>query len=57
LIFPKDDHLKLFDAVKEILNKGKESYTAACVARAQRLYDSTERYQDYLSVYRQWDRG
>jgi glycosyltransferase involved in cell wall biosynthesis len=57
MIIPKDDHLKLFDAVKEILDKGKESYTPACVARAQKLYDSTDRYRDYLSVYRQFGLG
>jgi len=54
LIVPKDDFFKLFYAVTEILNKGKESYSKACTARAQNLYDGTERYQDYMSVYRQW---
>jgi glycosyltransferase involved in cell wall biosynthesis len=51
-IVPKDDLRKMADAVTEILHKGKDFYQANCVARARAFYDSSERYQEYLSLYR-----
>lgn len=42
---------KLIDAVNHIKEKGKQSYTEACVNRANRLYKKEDRYREYIDLY------
>ena len=42
---------KLMEAINQIKEKGKQSYTDACVNRAQRLYRKEERYREYIELY------
>lgn len=42
---------KLIDAINKIKDKGKQSYSGACVNRAHRLYKKEDRYQEYIELY------
>ena len=42
---------KLIDAINKVKDKGKQSYSEACVNRAQRLYKKEDRYQEYIDLY------
>ena len=42
---------KLIDAIKKVKDKGKQSYSEACVNRAHRLYKKEDRYQEYIDLY------
>ena len=41
----------LISAVKEVLENGKDAYSRKCRKRAERLFDSRRRYQDYFELY------
>lgn len=51
LVVPKENISMLYDAITEILRNGRESYQPGCIARARKLYNSTDRCQDYFSSY------
>lgn len=42
---------KLIDAIDKVKDKGKQSYSDACVNRAHRLYKKEDRYQEYIDLY------
>jgi glycosyltransferase involved in cell wall biosynthesis len=42
---------KLMEAIKQIKEKGKQSYSEACVKRAHRLYRKEDRYREYIELY------
>jgi putative colanic acid biosynthesis glycosyltransferase len=42
---------KLIDAINKVKDKGKQSYSEACVNRAHRLYKKEDRYQEYIELY------
>lgn len=42
---------KLIDAINKVKDKGKQSYSEACVNRAHRLYKKEDRYQEYIGLY------
>lgn len=42
---------KLTQAIKQIKEKGKQSYSEACVKRAHRLYRKEDRYREYIELY------
>jgi len=44
---------KLIKAINQIKEKGKQSYTDACVKRANRLFKKEDRYREYLELYNQ----
>jgi glycosyltransferase involved in cell wall biosynthesis len=41
----------LAEAIRYLLQKGKQSYSAACRKKAVELYSKEERYADYLDLY------
>ena len=47
----KGDVYGLYHAITVILNDGKNMYRDNCRKRAKNLYDSKERYQDYIDLY------
>jgi len=42
---------KLTEAINQIKEKGKQSYSEACVKRAHRLYRKEDRYREYIELY------
>lgn len=42
---------KLIDAINKVKDKGKQSYSEACINRAHRLYNKEDRYQEYIELY------
>ena len=50
-IVEKGDFEGLLNAIKTVREKGKEQYSNACRERATKLYDSNDRYLDYLNLY------
>lgn len=44
---------KLIDAINKVKDKGKQSYSEACVNRAHRLYKKEDRYKEYIDLYEQ----
>jgi len=42
---------KLMEAIKQIKEKGKQSYSETCVKRAHRLYRKEDRYREYIDLY------
>lgn len=44
---------KLIDVINNVKDKGKQSYSEACVNRAYRLYKKEDRYQEYIEFYEQ----
>jgi len=53
LIVPQGDIVKLKEAIDIILAKNKETYKIMCIERVNKLYNSSERYNEYLSLYNQ----
>ena len=51
VVVQKGDIAGLLDAIKQIEFKGKEFYSKECVARAKRLFNKDDRFQDYISLY------
>jgi hypothetical protein len=39
------------EAIKQIKEKGKQSYSETCVKRAHRLYRKEDRYREYIELY------
>lgn len=50
-VVERGDYSSLHVGVKEILTRGKSSFQNSCINRAQRLFNSTERYNDYINLY------
>jgi glycosyltransferase involved in cell wall biosynthesis len=48
---------KLVEVINQIKEKGKQSYTEACVQRAHRLYRKEERYREYIELYEELLKG
>lgn len=42
---------KLVEAINQIIVKGKQFYTEACVERVHRLYRKEDRYREYIELY------
>ena len=51
IIVEKGDMKGLVEAIIQIKEKGKQSYTEACVNRAHRLYRKEDRYREYIELY------
>ena len=43
---------KVYEAFQYIKQKGKHSYTNACRERAEKLYEKTERFEEYIKLYK-----
>ena len=43
---------KVYEAFQYIKQKGKHSYTNACRERAVKLYEKTERFEEYIKLYK-----
>lgn len=52
MIVEKGDGEALLHTVREVLAKGKSSYTNACREKALRLYDKRERFMEYIELYK-----
>jgi len=51
LIVDPGDIKGLVKAITQIKEKGKQSYSEACVKRAHRLYRKEDRYREYIELY------
>jgi glycosyltransferase involved in cell wall biosynthesis len=51
LIVEPGDINGLIDAIIQIKQNGKQSYSEACVNRAHRFYNKEDRYQEYIDLY------
>ena len=51
IIVEKGDVDGLIQSIKQIQEKAKSSYSAACRERAEKLYNKDNRYMDYLKLY------
>ena len=51
LIVDPGDIKGLVNAITQIKEKGKQSYSEACVKRAHRLYRKEDRYREYIELY------
>jgi len=51
MVVDKGDIAQLAEAIRSLLQKGKQSYSAACRSKAVELYSKEERYGDYLDLY------
>jgi len=51
LVVEPGDINGLIDAIIQIKQKGKQSYSKACVNRAHRLYKKEDRFQEYIDLY------
>lgn len=51
IVVPKGDVRALQDAVKTVIQKGKNAYRDDSIERAVTMFDSKKRYQDYLDLY------
>jgi len=51
LIVDPGDIKGLVKAISQIKEKGKQSYSEACVKRAHRLYRKEDRYREYIELY------
>lgn len=50
-VVPKSDVDGLFDAIKSLEKENKEDLAKACRERAEKYFDSSDRYLDYLRIY------
>jgi putative colanic acid biosynthesis glycosyltransferase len=50
-VVEKGDINGLKEKILQIIDAGKENYTKKCRERAEKLYNKTERYQDYLQIF------
>lgn len=57
IIVNKGDIGGLFSAVKVVLDNGKNHYTYTCRERAVRLFNKSDRFGDYVSLYRNFIEG
>ena len=53
LIVDPGDIKGLVKAISQIKEKGKQSYSEACVKRAHRLYRKEDRYREYIELYKE----
>lgn len=53
LIVDPGDIKGLVKAITQIKEKGKQSYSEACVKRAHRLYRKEDRYREYIELYKE----
>lgn len=51
MVVNKGDMDELLRAIRAIKSLGKDHFSSACRARAQKLYDSSDRYKDYVLLY------
>ena len=51
LVVEPGDINGLMEAIIQIKQNGKQSYSEACVNRAHRLYKKEDRYQEYIDLY------
>ena len=51
MVVPKGDIEGLTAAVRVVLENGKDTYSQKCRERAELLFDSRRRYQDYIDLY------
>lgn len=51
IVVAKGDVRNLKTNIEVVLNKGKDYYRAACRARAEKLYNKDDRFQDYISLF------
>lgn len=51
LVVAKGNLSEIFSAIKVILQNGKNTYSAACRARAEKLFNKTDRFGDYINLY------
>ena len=51
LIVDTGDIKGLVKAITQIKEKGKQSYSEACMKRAHRLYRKEDRYREYIELY------
>jgi len=48
----KNDEKEFVDAIKTIVNKGKQMYFNACISKAQDLYNKELKYGEYIELYK-----
>jgi glycosyltransferase involved in cell wall biosynthesis len=53
LVVEKGDISGLYQAINQVLSKGKAYYSANCRSWAEELFNKDERYKDYLGLYEQ----
>jgi glycosyltransferase involved in cell wall biosynthesis len=51
LVLEPGDINGIMEAIIQIKQNGKQSYSEACVNRAHRLYKKEDRYQEYIDLY------
>lgn len=56
-VIPKRDILRLRRAVSIIKENGKELYSAKCRARALKLFDESEKFGEYINLYKSLFKG
>lgn len=50
-VVPKGDVAALWQAIQEIVEKGKAHYRLLCRARAEKHFNKDDRYREYLNLY------
>jgi len=50
-VVEKENIQELKLAIDQIIDKGKTHYSSSCRARAEKLFNKDDRYNDYLSLY------
>ena len=53
IIVEKGDIEGVLNAIYHISQKGKESYSDACIEKAKRMYNKEDRYLDYINLYKE----
>lgn len=53
MIVEKGDGKELLMAIREVLKKGKSTYSEACREKALRLYDKRDRFMEYIELYKE----
>jgi glycosyltransferase involved in cell wall biosynthesis len=53
IVVPKGDLIKLKNAVLEILSKPKSTFRHLCRERAIKYFNKNDRYEDYISLYKE----
>lgn len=52
VVVPKRNFIKLREAINEIMTNGKNAYSAKCRERALKLFERTDRYNEYFNLYK-----
>lgn len=51
IVVEKGNKERLYNAVIEVVNKGKVYYSPHCVARAKTKFNKEDRYRDYIDIF------